>query len=233
MKKNVATKTMVWQTAIISAVMAFFIIVNISGCSFDKSFPDLSNAGNVVCFETEVLPVIQSNCAKAGCHDAVSHAEGYDFSNYDGIVKAVKPGKPNSSKLYKVLSGSGEGLMPPPPNTPLTAEQQATIKLWIEQGALDLTCTTVTCDTTNVTYSGSVVPILQNYCLGCHANQSTGGGILLNTYDEVVYQALYGNLLGAVSGEPGMVPMPLNGSPLDECKITTIEIWVNNGTPNN
>lgn len=218
---------------IVSSCAFLFIIMNISSCTYDKSFPAFTNGDNGICFETEVLPVIQSNCAKSGCHDAITKEKGYDFSNYEGIMEAVKPGKPNSSKLYEVLHETGEDMMPPPPNTPLSAAQQSTIKLWIEQGALNGPCNAVGCDTSNVTYSGSVVPILQNYCLGCHTNESTGGGILLNTYTDVYDQVQNGNLLGAITGEPGLIAMPLNENPLDECKITTIEIWINNGAPEN
>ena len=27
-----------------------------------------------VCFETEILPIFQSNCAKSGCHDAITQS---------------------------------------------------------------------------------------------------------------------------------------------------------------
>src|SRR5450759_293871 len=42
------------------------------------------------------------------------------------------------------------------------------------------------CDTTNVTYSGTIFPILNNSCLGCHSVPATGGSILLSTYAEIV-----------------------------------------------
>lgn len=204
-----------------------------SGCTFDKSFPDLSNYSNVVCFETEILPLIQSNCAQEGCHDANIHAEGYNFSYYDGIMKAVKPGKPNSSKLYEVLTGKGEESMPPAPYSPLNSDQINTIKTWIEQGATNGPCTTVICDTSFITYSQTIVPILQTNCLGCHANASTGGGILLNTYSAVFDQAKSGMLLNSVQWTGGISPMPKNGNQLDDCSIKAMEIWINNGAPNN
>lgn len=202
------------------------------GCTFDKSFPDLSN-NNTVCFETEVLPLIQSNCAKAGCHDADTKAEGYDFSNYAGIMKAVKPYKPNSSKLYESITGKSEERMPPAPNEPLSNEQVNTIKTWIEEGATDGPCLTVLCDTSNVTYSGTIVPILQTNCLGCHANASTGGGILLNSYPAVYDQAMSGSLINSIKWTGSVTPMPKNGNQLDDCSIQSFEIWINNGALNN
>jgi hypothetical protein len=93
-----------------------------------------------------------------------------------------------------------------------------------------------TCDTTNVTYSQSVVPLLENYCLSCHSNSmapSSGGNIKLENYADVKIQADNHKLLGSVAHENGYSPMPLGASKLDDCKITTIRIWVNAGAPNN
>ncbi|MBX7107737.1 MAG: hypothetical protein K1X61_03715 [Chitinophagales bacterium] len=219
--------------AAVVILLSFSFFTWFGGCTFDKSFPDLSTNGNAVCFETDVLPLIQSNCAKSGCHDADTKAEGYDFSNYDGIMKAVKPYKPNNSKLYKVLTGNGEDKMPPAPNEPLNNDQVNTIKTWIEEGATDGPCNTVTCDTANVTYSGTIVPILQTSCLGCHANASTGGGILLNNYPDVFDQAMSGALMNSIQWTGSVTPMPENGNQLDDCSIKMFEIWVNDGALNN
>ncbi|HUM47737.1 MAG TPA: hypothetical protein PLD84_12480 [Chitinophagales bacterium] len=212
------------------AVLAFPMIY-LSGCTFDKSFPDTSNGNNLVCFETEVLPVIQSNCAKAGCHDPITKEKGYDFSSYNGIMEAVKPGQPNSSKLYEVLNENGEDQMPPPPNPPLSADQKNTIKMWIEEGASNGPCTAVICDTASITYSGTVAPILQTYCLGCHSVTSTGGGILLNNYNNVYDQKDV--IMDAITWTGSVVPMPLNGAQLDDCSISAIDSWIKAGAPNN
>jgi hypothetical protein len=92
------------------------------------------------------------------------------------------------------------------------------------------------CDTTNVTYNNSVVPILQNSCFSCHANSvaaSFGGNIKLENYADVKIQADNHKLLGSVAHENGYSPMPMGTSKLENCKITTIRIWVNAGALNN
>jgi hypothetical protein len=92
------------------------------------------------------------------------------------------------------------------------------------------------CDTTNVTYSKSVVPVLQNYCLSCHANSvapSYGGNLKLENYADVKIQADNHKLLGSVAHENGYSPMPMGSSKLDNCKISIIRIWVNAGALNN
>lgn len=87
-----------------------------------------------------------------------------------------------------------------------------------------------TCDTTNVTYSGTIVPMLNNSCLTCHSNASTGGSILLNTYAEVVASAP--RLTGSIKQLAGYSPMPKNGGRLKSCTITQWDIWVRKGMLN-
>ena len=90
------------------------------------------------------------------------------------------------------------------------------------------------CDTTNVTFSGSVAPILANNCLSCHSNSSAaslGNGIRLEDYADV--KANSGRISGAIKHTGGYSPMPKNGGMLKPCLITQIDIWIGNGMPDN
>jgi len=93
------------------------------------------------------------------------------------------------------------------------------------------------CDTTHVTYSISVQPIIMTWCLACHSNQQVsegaGGGNHLEGYSNLRVFALNGRLLGAVEHLPGYSPMPKYGNKLDSCDVAKIRIWVTNGAPNN
>ena len=91
------------------------------------------------------------------------------------------------------------------------------------------------CDTTHVTYAQSVVPIIRNYCLSCHGNNSSalGGGLKLEDYADIKLRADDHRLLGSVNHETGYSPMPKGTSKLDDCKRSTIRIWINAGAPNN
>src|SRR5437870_8144944 len=44
-----------------------------------------------LCFQSEVLPIFQKNCATSGCHDASSHKGGYVLDTYDNLF--LKDGK--------------------------------------------------------------------------------------------------------------------------------------------
>jgi hypothetical protein len=39
-----------------------------------------ANTGSAICFDSQVLPIIYSNCAESGCHDSKTRAEGYELS---------------------------------------------------------------------------------------------------------------------------------------------------------
>ncbi len=74
----------------------------------------------LVCFESEVLPIFQSNCAKSGCHDAITHEKGYVLDSYANIIrKGIVVGSATNSEIYEVLFETGNDKMPPAPNPDL------------------------------------------------------------------------------------------------------------------
>ncbi|HEY8690015.1 MAG TPA: hypothetical protein VIM07_12330 [Chitinophagaceae bacterium] len=89
------------------------------------------------------------------------------------------------------------------------------------------------CDTTFVTYSVSVNPVLTAYCIGCHSGANAPLGVMLDSYAGVKIQAANGKLYGTISHSAGFLPMPQNGNKLSDCNITKIRLWVADGAPNN
>ena len=94
------------------------------------------------------------------------------------------------------------------------------------------------CDTTNVTYSATVYPIISSTCTGCHSGSAPQGNVLLEDYASISSAAAipagqYGSLYGAISHDPGNSPMPKNGTQLSDCKIRQIKAWIDDGRPNN
>lgn len=188
---------------------------------------------NTICFETDVLPIFKSNCAKSGCHDAVSREEGFQLDNYAGIMRGIKPNNAADSKHWQLIITTNPGdRMPPPPAAPLTVAQKDSIYKWIMQGAPNTTNCAGTCNTDNFSYAGAVAPILQSACTGCHSGASASAGIDLSSYSGVKTVASNGRLLGSIRHESGYVPMPTGGK-LSDCQITQISKWVDAGSPNN
>ena len=187
-----------------------------------------------VYFTNDILPLITSNCTMSGCHDGSGHSDdARSLISYSAILGSgyVRAGSPSSSKLYTSLRGSGEDRMPRSPVSPLTAAQDSLIMKWIAQGALNNSCDG-NCDTTNVTYSGSIAPIIQNACYGCHSGSSPSGNVLLTNYSQVLTQVQTGKLLGGVTYTTGFNAMPPTGE-LSACDVNAFKIWVAKGAPNN
>ncbi len=183
-----------------------------------------------ICFETEVFPLIVSNCAQSGCHDAQTHEEGLNFTTYSGIRQAVRPGDPGDSELYESISKTdGDEKMPPPPYPALTASQISTIYTWILEGAKETTCES--CDTTQFSFAAEILPLVESYCQGCHNSASPSGGVLLTSYDQIKAVADNGKLLGTITGAPGYPVMPPAGT-LTDCQITQVKNWIDDNAPN-
>ena len=89
------------------------------------------------------------------------------------------------------------------------------------------------CDTTNVTYSNSVEPIVMSKCAipGCHVAGGGGNGDF-TVFANVASKVADGRFLASVKRQPGARAMPESG-PLPACDVQKIEIWIANGAQNN
>ena len=189
---------------------------------------------DTIYFRQQILPIFQTNCAKAGCHDAITRQEDLVLDSYEGIMEEIEPYDLDESKIFKVISGADpDKTMPPYPNLPLSEEQIGLIAGWINQGARDNACEAAVCDTSNVTYSSSVKPILDLRCMGCHSGGAPQADILLTGYDETAFVAADGKLLAVITHQAGVTPMPYNLPPLPDCEISKIRTWVREGYQNN
>lgn len=186
-----------------------------------------------VYFVNEVMPIISSNCAMSGCHDAITRAEGVVLINYATVMEYVRAGRATSSELYEVIIATNpDKRMPPPPRSPLTATQIAKIQKWINQGAKNNSCIG-SCDTTQFTYAAVIKPIMDNKCAGCHKTGNLGGNVDVSTYNGTKVVALNGKLLGSISHQAGYSPMPKNSAKLSDCEITQVRRWIAAGSLNN
>lgn len=89
------------------------------------------------------------------------------------------------------------------------------------------------CDTTNITYSGTVNPILQVNCNTCHNSVDQQGGIITDNYTDLQTIINNGKFRGAINHLEGYLPMPKGGEQLNNCDLTQINLWLDNGAPNN
>jgi mono/diheme cytochrome c family protein len=93
--------------------------------------------------------------------------------------------------------------------------------------------TTGNCDTTQVTFTQFVNPLITQQCVSCHSVGNPSGNVLLDGYLNIKQQVDNGKLLGSLSHEVGFSPMPKNGTKLEVCQLSKMQRWVLNGAPNN
>jgi hypothetical protein len=184
---------------------------------------------DTVYFINDVLPLVVSSCGTTGCHDNDSHRDGVILTDYASIIRTggIKPGDPNDSEFMETLNDDGDDLMPPPPNDPWNSEQIEMMRQWIAQGAHNNACSDG-CDTSSVTFSGQIWPMMETYCTGCHSTGNPGGGIVIAGYEDMVALAGNGSLMGSIRYEPGYAKMPTN-QPLSECNISLLQKWIDDG----
>ena len=114
----------------------------------------LTGCDNQVSYTEDVQPILFASCLS--CHDQDSEGylnSGFSLDSYESVMSGTKfgavvvPGSAESSSLYLVVAHKTASEIHMPPHTDdalaegrgvsLTEEQIETIKLWIEQGALN------------------------------------------------------------------------------------------------
>ena len=91
-------------------------------------------------------------------------------------------------------------------------------------------------DTTNVSYSRDIVPILSANCYECHGGTAAGsGGIKLDSYIQLKGHVTNNNneLKSAVTQDGRVTPMPYGRAKLPACELNHILAWMNQGAQNN
>ncbi|MFK7807942.1 MAG: c-type cytochrome domain-containing protein [Saprospiraceae bacterium] len=190
-------------------------------------------ANDTISFQHQVLPIMISACAYSGCHDAITAEDGIVLDNYENVIKEVKPGDPNDSELYEsIVENDPDDIMPPPPADPLTAEQIKVVKDWINQGAKNTDCG-APCDSTASSFSVDIMPLLVDYCIGCHNTAREEGGVNIESYDKIIPYVTSGSLIGTIVHDPLYAKMPPRGSQLSNCRVAKIQKWINEGALNN
>ncbi|MDQ3101312.1 MAG: hypothetical protein M3R08_07990 [Bacteroidota bacterium] len=88
------------------------------------------------------------------------------------------------------------------------------------------------CDPITVTYSGTIIPIIQQHCTTCHSGPVT---ISFSTYSGLFAVAQDGRLAASIQQLPEAIPMPPGGpqNKLAHCEFQAILTWIEAGSPDN
>ena len=96
-------------------------------------------------YTTDVRPILDKYCAECHMPDKVgAKKSGFQIDSYASIMKGTKlgpvivPGSAESSTLYRLVAHKADPkINMPHGKAPLTPGEIETIRLWIDQGAMD------------------------------------------------------------------------------------------------
>ncbi|MFZ1618798.1 MAG: hypothetical protein WAT41_15740, partial [Flavobacteriales bacterium] len=170
---------------------------------------------NTVYFDQQILPLLISNCAVPGCHNTAT--DDNDHIRITSYATLMQSGIVQDGDLWDAITDNDpDDIMPRPPQAPLTPAQIALIGQWIQQGTQNNTCVSA-CDTANVTYSGTIAPLVQARCQGCHSGATPQGGLNFTSWQVLNSVAMDGRLAGAVQHQATFASMPPTGPMLPQC----------------
>jgi hypothetical protein len=211
---------------IISGITLLLLMLQTQGCKHEPVIV-LTAADSAICFERDILPIFVASCAKSGCHDPATAKEGVILNNWQGIMAAgVKPGDPSDSEVFEEIRGKMGG----PRYGNLSSDQKILIQKWIMLGAKNTTNCPTDCDSTQFTFSGSIKPMIEKYCVGCLTYPNASGSVELSSHTGVAFVAKNGTLLNSLTHPTNW--MPKGGKKLSDCEIKQFEKWINAGAKN-
>ncbi|MBX9677669.1 MAG: NB-ARC domain protein [Gemmataceae bacterium] len=92
-----------------------------------------------VSYDKEIEPIFYKKCIT--CHSGSVKEGKLDMATYEGLAKGGRrglsfiPGKGSESLVYKLVHKEMKPYMPPKGEEPVTPQELALMKLWIDQGA--------------------------------------------------------------------------------------------------
>lgn len=91
----------------------------------------------------------------------------------------------------------------------------------------------IDCDTTGITYQGTIKPVIDLQCKGCHNAQNASGNVNLDGHVNLLTHINSGKFYSSIVHDGKASPMPKGAPKLDNCKIKKIKIWIDRGAPDN
>jgi len=89
------------------------------------------------------------------------------------------------------------------------------------------------CDTTAVSYTADILPLIQSACYSCHNIPTSFGSVTLEPYTALKEYVDNGQLSCTINHANGCSPMPTNAPKMPDCEISLIEKWIADGAPEN
>lgn len=171
-----------------------------------------------------IQPMILSSCVRNGCHNVNTHQSGINLSSFESLKSTI-----SADLLLQSIQDLGELRMPPTPYPMLNKDQVILIQKWINEGMQKGIDCEGPCDTLNITFSKTILPIFQNNCLGCHSRGLND----MSSYSKIKLMVDNGKMACSINQTGSCIPMPQNAPKLSNCKLNQVNKWIAAGAPNN
>ncbi len=89
------------------------------------------------------------------------------------------------------------------------------------------------CDTTDITWQNTVAEILQRNCVECHGPDRSYNNVRHDSYESEMIVVNDGRLRCVINHDSGCPQMPFQRGQLPECELKQINLWLDNGAPEN
>ena len=160
-------------------------------CLFLRSADAGTTAETAPDFARDVAPILTKSCAP--CHNASLMQAQFRVDSEAYLLKgglhgaAIIPGRSVDSLLVKRILGADDEPRMPLGSPPLSTEQIATIRAWIDKGSVD--ATKVDMNTSKASEKGAsspvfaerIRPLLASRCYGCHGPDIHQNGLRLDS----------------------------------------------------
>ena len=96
--------------------------------------PARADAPRPIDFAHDIVPILKARCAE--CHTSGKYKGGLSLDSRAALLKsqAVVPGKSGASELVKRITSRDPDERMPPKGRPLSAQEVALVRAWIDQG---------------------------------------------------------------------------------------------------
>jgi len=200
-----------------------------------------------VCYQTQIGPIFLRSCGTTGCHDSRGKG-GYTFTDYNSVIKSITPFNAQKSKAYQAITGKAFVQLMPPSGA-LSENERILIRVWIDQGAVNTTCTTAATTGTTpgtgnspaqaspVCFQRDLLPVLVSSCgtTGCHNQTTHKEGYTITSYATVMSNLVKAgspttSKLYTIVKNNNMPPSPYPA--LSNAVKDSIYNWIKNGALN-
>jgi mono/diheme cytochrome c family protein len=209
----------------------FSLSVSLCLCGFLSGPVGL--AAQPVDFGRDVEPILRASCHP--CHSAVAAQADLRLDSRDSAVKggtsgpALSPGNAADSLLIKRVIGAGGLTRMPMGLPPLSDEQIAALRRWIDAGA----------PWSAIDFSTQVQPIFTANCVRCHGPDQQKSQLRLDTRTSALRGGLSGRVILPGNAKESLLirhllgqekpRMPFEGGPLPDSQIALIGKWIDSG----